>query len=106
MVVAVVAEVVHAVHEAPYSNRSPEAPEAYPRCKKRLLRLLLTTVWYSLDKYLWTFSSLSIFFCREDLLLFIFVVLSLLLGLLSSCQKLKLNTYYLPFSFDDYYSVA
>ena len=57
MVVAVVAEVVHAVHEAPYSKRSPEAPEAYPRCKKRLLRLLLTTLWYSLDKYLWTFSS-------------------------------------------------
>ena len=75
MVVAVVAEVVHAAHEAPYSNRSPEAPEAYPRCKKRLLRLLLTTLWYSLDKYLWTFSSLSIS-CREDLLLFIFVVLS------------------------------
>ena len=100
MVVAVAAEVVHAVHEAPYLNRSPETPEAYPRCKKRLLRLLLTTVWYSLDKYLWTFS------CREDLLLFIFVVLSLLLGLLSSCQKLKLNTYYLPFSFDDYYTVA
>ena len=75
MVVAVAAEVVHAVHEAPYMKRSPEAPEAYPRCKKRLLRLLLTTLWYSLDKYLWTFSSLSIS-CREDLLLFIFVVLS------------------------------
>ena len=75
MVVAVAAEVVHAVHEAPYSNRSPEAPEAYPRCKKILLRRLLITLWYSLDKYLWTFSSLSIS-CWEDLLLFIFVVLS------------------------------
>ena len=34
MVVAVAAEFVHAVHEAPYLKRSPEAPEAYPRYKR------------------------------------------------------------------------